>query len=78
MEPVLIAVYRQMLVSHPARCSADRIVADPVLRNEYLTRVRAGGVVESEYEILNALQNLRKRSKLPRRADPPVATPPTI
>jgi hypothetical protein len=63
-----------MLQAHPDRCSADRIVADPELRNEFLARVRAAGVTGSEYAVLSALQNLRKQSKLPRRSDAPAAT----
>jgi hypothetical protein len=66
---LLIAAYREMLVSHPDRCSADRIIADPALRDEFLARVRTAGVAESEYDVLRTLHNLRKRSKLPRRDD---------
>jgi hypothetical protein len=69
MEPVLIAVYHQMLLANPNHCSVDRILEDPALRGEFLAGVRASGVAESEYDVLRALHNLRKRSKLPRRDD---------
>lgn len=69
MEPILIASYMKMLSAHPNACSVDRILEDPELRTEFLGRVRAGAVERSEYDILRALHNLRKRSKLPRRAD---------
>jgi hypothetical protein len=69
MEPILIASYAQMLKERPTACSVDRILEDPELRNEFLGRVRAGAGERSEYEILRTLHNLRKRSKLPRRAD---------
>jgi hypothetical protein len=69
MEPILIASYTQMLAAHPNACSVDRILEDPELRTEFLGRVRAGAIERSEYDILRTLHNLRKRSKLPRRAD---------
>lgn len=69
MEPILIASYTQMLKAHSNACSVDRILEDPELRNEFLGRIRAGAVERSEYDILRSLHNLRKRSKLPRRAD---------
>jgi hypothetical protein len=69
MEPILIASYTQMLKAHPIQCSVDRILEDPELRNEFLGRVRAGAVQRSEFDVLHTLNNLRKRSKLPRRAD---------
>lgn len=69
MEPILIPSYTQMLKAHPNACSVDRILEDPELRTEFLSRVRAGAIERSEYEILRTLHNLRKRSKLPRRAD---------
>ena len=69
MEPILIAFYTQMLKAHPNRCSVDRILEDPELRNEFLGRVRASAGDRPEYDILRTLHNLRKRSKLPRRAD---------
>jgi hypothetical protein len=69
MEPILIASYTQMLKSYPNACSVDRILEDPELRTEFLDRVRAGAIERSEYDILRTLHNLRKRSKLPRRAD---------
>jgi hypothetical protein len=68
MEAILIASYAQMLRDRPGVCSVDRILEDPELRTEFLGRVRAGAVQRSEYDILRALHNLRKRSKLPRRA----------
>lgn len=68
MEPVLIESYKLMLVAHPAACSVDRILEDPALRAEYVERVRASACERTEFEILHTLNNLRKRSKLPRRA----------
>ena len=70
MEPVLIASYRVMLKAHPTRCSVDRILCDPKLRTEYLDLVRARAGERREFDILQGLHNLRKRSRLPRRADP--------
>jgi len=67
MEPILIASYSEMLKAHPNTCSGDRILEDPEMRTEFLGRVC--GVERSEYDILRTLHNLRKRSKLPRRAD---------
>jgi hypothetical protein len=69
MEPILIATYAQMLKAHPNECSVDRILEDPVYRNEFLGHVRAGAVDQSEFDVLRTLHNLRKRSKLPRRDD---------
>ena len=69
MEPVLIASYRVMLTAHPAACSVDRILEDPDLRGEFLGHVRASAVERPERDILHTLNNLRKRSKLPRRGD---------
>jgi hypothetical protein len=68
MEPVLIAAYRHMLMAHDP-CSVDRILEDPELRGDYLALVRAGAVERPERDILHGLSNLRKKSKLPRRAD---------
>ena len=67
MEPVPIASYSAMLQAHPDTCSVDRILEDPQMRNEFLDRARTVG--RSEYDVLRALHNLRKRSKLPRRDD---------
>lgn len=69
MEPVLISVYREMLKAHAARCSVDRILCDPNLRTEYLDLVRARAGERHEFDILQGLHNLRKRSKLPRLED---------
>jgi hypothetical protein len=69
MEPILISSYTAMLQAHPNECSVDRILEDPAYRNEFLNRVRAGAVQRSEFDILRGLNNLRKRSKLPRRDD---------
>ncbi len=69
MEPILIASYRVMLKAHASACSVDRILEDPEFRNEYLTMVRSGAGEQSEFDILHTLNNLRKRSKLPRRDD---------
>ncbi|MBN9121009.1 MAG: hypothetical protein J0I06_17970 [Planctomycetes bacterium] len=67
MEPILIASYAAMRKEHPDACSVDRILEDPELRTEFLGRV--GTAERSEFDVLHALNNLRKRSKLPRRAD---------
>lgn len=67
MEPVLISSYQQMLRTHPDSCSVDRILEDPDLRSEYLASVRACVIDRVEYDILHTLNNLRKKSKLPRR-----------
>jgi hypothetical protein len=69
MEPILIESYRLMLKAHPDECSVDRILEDPEMRNEFLNRVRAGDAQRPERDILHTLNNLRKRSKLPRRDD---------
>jgi hypothetical protein len=69
MEPVLIESYREMLKAHPDACSVDRILEDPEMRNEILGRVRASAVDRPERDVLHELNNLRKRSKLPRRDD---------
>ena len=69
MEPVLIASYRVMLKTHPTACSVDRILEDPALRNEFLGLVRTSAVERPEFDVLHTLNNLRKRSKLPRRSD---------
>ena len=69
MEPVLIASYRVMLTAHPAACSVDLILEDPELRGKFLGHVRASAVERPERDILHTLNNLRKRSKLPRRCD---------
>lgn len=67
MEPLLISAYTEMLKARPEECSVDRILEDPEFRGEFLGRVRAGAAGRTEYDILRALHNLRKRSKLPRR-----------
>ena len=67
MEPILIESYRLMPKAHPDECSVDRILEDPEMRNEFLNRVRAGDAQRPERDILHTLNNLRKRSKLPRR-----------
>ncbi len=69
MEPVLIASYQQMLRTHDRDCSVDRILEDPLLRSEFVELVRVSAVNRSEFEILHGLNNLRKKSKLPRRDD---------
>lgn len=69
MEPVLIAAYRVMLKAHPVHCSVDRILCDPALRAEFLDLVRARAGQRREFDILFGLNNLRKRSRLPRRDD---------
>jgi hypothetical protein len=67
MEPVLIAAYRRMLAAR--YCSVDRILEDPDLRAEFLALVRRSVGDRPEFDILHGLNNLRKRRKLPRRAD---------
>lgn len=69
MDPILIAAYGEMLKAHPDACSVDRILEDPELRTEFLGRVRAGAVDRPEFVVLHTLNNLRKKSKLPRRDD---------
>jgi hypothetical protein len=67
MEPILIVSYSTMLKAHPDECSVDRILEDPVYRTESLDLVRAGAAERGEFDILHTLNNLRKKSKLPRR-----------
>lgn len=69
MEPILIASYRVMLKSHPHRCTVDRILCDPELRTEFLSLVRARAGQRREFDVLHGLNNLRKRSRLPRLDD---------
>jgi hypothetical protein len=76
MEPILVAAYTEMLKAHPGACSVDRILEDPQMRSEFLNRLWPALSDRSEYDILRTLHNLRKRSKLPRRAEPAVADPP--
>ena len=69
IDPVIKDVYTDML-RHRRTCSVDRILTNPVLRDEFLSRVspRVGsGFVEEE--ILLRLVALRKRSLLPRSGD---------
>jgi hypothetical protein len=68
MDPVLIAAYREMLSTHH-RCSVDRILEEPELRSEFLGIVRRSAYGWVEGEVLHGLNNLRKKSKLPRRSD---------
>jgi hypothetical protein len=67
VEPVLIDAYRRMLAARG--CSVDRILEDPELRGEFLALARAALGDRPEAAILHGLNNLRKRRKLPRRAD---------
>lgn len=67
MEPVLLAAYTRMLDAH--LCSADLILEDPALRAEFLELAREALPGRAERELLHGLVNLRKRGKLPRRAD---------
>ena len=69
MEPILIASYAQMLKDHPGECSVDRILEDPVMRTEFLGLVLPAVAGSSEFDVLHGLNNLRKKSKLPRRGD---------
>ena len=68
MDSILVAVYKQMVRLH--KCSADDILVDPKLRQEFLSNSRflLGKDVE-EVTLLRRLHNLRKRSKLPRATD---------
>jgi hypothetical protein len=68
MEPILVAAYREMLKAHPGACSVDRILEDPRMRDEFLNRVWPALSDRTEFDVLHTLNNLRKRSKLPRRA----------
>lgn len=68
MEPVLIDAYRRLLAANPC-CSVDRILEDPDLRGEFLNAVWPDAGGRSEFDILHGLNNLRKKSKLPRRGD---------
>ncbi|MCE9565532.1 MAG: hypothetical protein K8U57_26215 [Planctomycetes bacterium] len=65
MEPVLIDAYRRMLTTH--QCSVDRILEEPELRSAFLSLVRSSVPEGAESVILHGLNNLRKKSKLPRR-----------
>jgi hypothetical protein len=67
MEPALVAAYTRLLETR--LCSADRILEDPRLRTEFLDLARDSLPGRSERELLHGLTNLRKRGKLPRRAD---------
>jgi len=69
MEPILVAAYAALLAERPHECSVDRILEDPAFRGLFLARVRASAADRTEFEILRGLNNLRKRSKLPRRDD---------
>lgn len=69
MEPILIASYRVMLKAHPHHCTVDRILCDPELRTEFLGLVRARAGQRREFDVLHGLNNLRKRSRLPRQDD---------
>lgn len=68
MEPVLIDAYRRMLAANP-RCSVDRILEDPEFRGAFLNAVWPDAGERSEFDILHGLNNLRKKSKLPRRGE---------
>jgi hypothetical protein len=68
MDPVLIAVYRDMVARFG--CSAEDILHDPDLRANFLAKCRQSlGGDRLERELLSRLSNLRKRSKLPRSRD---------
>ncbi|QJW94163.1 hypothetical protein [Frigoriglobus tundricola] len=69
MESVLVAAYTQLLKAHPNACSVDRILEHPNLRTQFLELVRTSAVERPEFDVLHTLNNLRKRSKLPRRSD---------
>ncbi len=67
MEPVVIDVFRRMVLSHG--CSADAILETPALREEYLANMRQAVGNLPEQTLLHALTTTRKRSKLPRSRD---------
>ncbi len=67
MEPVLIAAYRTMLAAHPT-CSVDRIIEYPQLRAAFLALVRPAAPDADEGDVFHGLNNLRKKSRLPRRS----------
>lgn len=69
MEPILVAAYTEMLKTHPNACSVDRILEDPLMRTEFLNRLWPALSDRSEFDVLHTLNNLRKRSKLPRRGE---------
>lgn len=69
MESLLISAYTQMLKTHAPHCSVDRILEDPELRGEFLRLVLPAIGNRSEFEVLHGLNNLRKKSKLPRRSE---------
>jgi hypothetical protein len=73
MDPVVIAVYRDMVERFG--CSAEDILHDPDLRTNFLTECRQSlSGDRPERELLSRLSNLRKRSKLPRSRDIAAAT----
>jgi len=68
MDPVLIAVYRDMVARFG--CSAEDILHDPALRANFLAKCRQSlGGDRPERELLSRLSNLRKQSELPRSRD---------
>jgi len=68
MDPVITEVYVEMARSHGA--SVDDILVEPELREEFLSNSRRVlGSEVGESVLLRRLQNLRKRSKLPRSSD---------
>jgi hypothetical protein len=48
------------------RCSVDDILVDPMLREQYIERLRERVGDQSERQSLKHLLNLRKRGRLPR------------
>lgn len=68
MDPVITDVYVEMVRTHGA--SVDDILVEPELRAEFLSNCRRLiGTDVGETVLLRRLQNLRKRSKLPRSGD---------
>ena len=68
MDPVITAVYVEMVRTRGA--SVDEILVEPELRAEFLSNSRRTlGTDVGEAVLLRRLQNLRKRSKLPRSGD---------
>ena len=63
MDQVLIDIYRQLVVEYHA--SADDIVEDPQLRNQFLAKSRETVGDLSERELLHSLTYLRRQGRLP-------------
>jgi hypothetical protein len=67
-DEILISVYRLLVLR--SRASAEDILEDPVLRNEFLVEVRSRlGEHLPERQLLHRLSYLRKQRRLPRSRD---------